>query len=86
MWIRTVTIMAGPDGVTQPGTVLELATPQAQRLIQAGAAVAVDAPGAGGDARVVPAAPAEETAAVRPPETPEARRVNPPKSPPKRKG
>jgi hypothetical protein len=70
MWIRLITLMAGPEGVVQPGTVVEMATPEAQRLIQAGAAVELD-----GRARVMPAPPAAESAAVSPPETPEARRA-----------
>jgi hypothetical protein len=69
MRIKMTTLMAGPEGVFQPGAERELPTPQAQRLIQAGAAVAMDPEPT--PTRVKATAPPRETAAVSPPETPE---------------
>jgi len=40
MMVRMITLMAGPEGVVQPGTVLDLGPPEAQRLIEGGYAVA----------------------------------------------
>lgn len=79
MRVRLTTLMAGPEGVVQAGSELELARPQALGLIQAGAAVAVDGP------RVAPSPPAAESAAMAAPETPEQRGRRAPRPRAKRK-
>lgn len=44
MRVRLKTLLAGPGGVVQPGTVIDLPQADAVALLASGSAVAVDAP------------------------------------------
>jgi hypothetical protein len=44
MWIKLRTLMAGPGGVIQPGSVVNLPDKQAQELVNSGQAEQVEKP------------------------------------------
>ena len=62
MKIRLITLMAGPEGVFPPGSVIEVSPEEARALIAGGYAEPVPRPAAA--PKVEP--PAVETAAVQP--------------------
>lgn len=61
MRIRMLTLLAGPEGIRSPGSVVEVPPAEAAALIEGGFAVSAEPP-----SRAAPAAPVVETATTEP--------------------
>ena len=61
MKVRAITLMAGPGGVVQPGSVIDVADDHGRQLIAERYAVAIELPGAPGPIETTMAKPKRET-------------------------